>query len=47
VIWDLAVRKIDDKTGEFTNTVQSCVTPDLIDFLGKQGIPLGVLPNRA
>ncbi len=42
VIWDLAVRKIDDKTCEFINTVQSCATPELMDFLGKQGIPLEV-----
>jgi hypothetical protein len=42
VIWDLAVRKIDDKTCEFTNTVQSCVTPELMEFLGEQGIPLEV-----
>jgi hypothetical protein len=42
VIWDLAVRRIDDKTCEFTNTVQSCATPELMDFLGKQGIPLEV-----
>ena len=42
VTWDLAVRKIDDKTCEFTNTVQSCATPELMDFLGTQGIPLVV-----
>jgi hypothetical protein len=42
VTWDLAVRKIDDKTCEFTNTVQSCATPELMDFLAKQGIPLEV-----
>jgi hypothetical protein len=42
VIWDLVVRKIDDKTCEFTNTVQSCATPELLDFLGRQGIPLDV-----
>jgi hypothetical protein len=42
VIWDLAARKIDDKTCEFTNTVQSCATPELLDFLGSQGIPLDV-----
>jgi len=42
VIWDLAARKIDDKTCEFTNTVQSCTTPELLDFLGSQGIPLDV-----
>jgi hypothetical protein len=39
VIWDLSVRKIDDKTCEFTNTVHSSATPDLLDFLGRQGIP--------
>jgi len=42
VIWDLAVRRIDDVTCEFTNTVQTCTTPELLDFLGKQGIPLDV-----
>ena len=42
VIWDLAVRKIDDKTCEFTNTVRSYATPELMDFLGQQGIPLEV-----
>jgi hypothetical protein len=39
VIWDLSVKKIDDKTCEFTNTVHSSATPELLDFLGKQGIP--------
>jgi hypothetical protein len=39
VIWDLSVKKIDDKTCEFTNTVHSSATPELMDFLGKQGIP--------
>jgi hypothetical protein len=42
VIRDLSARKIDDKTCEFTNTVQSCATPELLDFPGKQGIPLDV-----
>jgi hypothetical protein len=42
VIWDLTARKIDDKTCEFTNTVQSSATPELLDFLGKQGIPLDI-----
>jgi len=46
VIWDLAVKKIDDKTCEFTNTVQSCATPELMDFLGKQGT-VGSLPGGA
>lgn len=39
VIWDLSVRKIDDDTCEFNNTVHSSSTPELLDFLGKQGIP--------
>jgi hypothetical protein len=39
VIWDLTVRKIDDQTCEFTNMVHSSGTPELMDFLGKQGIP--------
>jgi len=42
VTWDLSVRKIDDNTCEFTNTVQSCATPELLDFLGRQGIPFEV-----
>jgi hypothetical protein len=42
VIWDLSARRIDDQTCEFTNTVQSCATPELLDFLGSQGIPLDV-----
>jgi hypothetical protein len=42
VIWDLSVKKIDDKTCEFTNVVHSSTTPELLDFLGKQGIPFEV-----
>jgi hypothetical protein len=36
--WSLSVKKIDDKTCEFTNMVHSSGTPELMDFLGKQGI---------
>ncbi|MGC4055152.1 MAG: hypothetical protein QM757_40455 [Paludibaculum sp.] len=36
------VEKLDDKTCEFTNTVHSSVTPELIEFLGSQGIALDV-----
>jgi hypothetical protein len=39
VIWDLSVKKIDDESCEFTNTVHSTSTPELIEFLAKQGIP--------
>jgi hypothetical protein len=38
----LSVKKIDGKTCEFTNMVHSSATPELMDFLGKQGIPWGV-----
>lgn len=39
VMWDLSVKRIDDKTCEFTNTVHSFATPELLDFLSKQGVP--------
>jgi hypothetical protein len=39
VIWDLSVRKIDDHSCEFTNTVHSSATPELLEFLAGQGIP--------
>jgi len=39
VIWDLSVKKIDGNTCEFTNQVHSSFTPELLDFLAKQGIP--------
>src|SRR5262249_52513664 len=39
VQWDLRVRRIDDRTCEFTNTVRSSATPELLDFLSTQGIP--------
>jgi hypothetical protein len=42
VIWDLRVKKIDESTCEFTNTVHSFATPELLEFLGRQGIPLDV-----
>ena len=39
VIWDLSVKRIDNHTCQFTNTVHSTSTPELVDFLAKQGIP--------
>jgi hypothetical protein len=39
VIWDLRVKRLDDNTCEFTNMVHSFATPELLDSLGKQGIP--------
>jgi len=40
VMWDLRVVRIDDFSCEFTNTVQSAATPELIELLTKQGIPV-------
>jgi len=45
VIWDLSVKKIDGKTCEFTNYVRSSTTPEFLDFLGKQGVPLDVFSS--
>ena len=42
VIWELSVTKIDDKTWEFMNAIHTSATPELLDFLGKQGIPWDV-----
>ena len=42
VTWDLSVKKIDDQSCEFTNTVHTSATAELLDFLAKQGIPLEV-----
>ena len=42
VVWELSVKQIDDKTCEFTNFVHSSATPELLDLLGRQGIPLDV-----
>ncbi len=39
VIWDLSIKRVDDERCEFTNTVRSSATPELLEFLGKQGIP--------
>lgn len=43
VIWELGVKKVDDKTCDFTNAVRSSVTPDFLEFLAKQGIPFEVI----
>jgi hypothetical protein len=42
VIWDVSVKKIGDNTCESTNTVHSSATPELLDLLGTQGIPIEV-----
>ena len=45
VIWDLSVKKIDDKTCEFTNLVHSTFTPQLEAFIARNGIPEDVFRN--
>ena len=40
VVWDLRVTKVDETTCELTNTVHTSAPPELLDFLGRQGIPL-------
>lgn len=45
VTWDLSVKKTGDETCEFTNAVHSRATPELLEFLGRQGIPWDVFRN--
>jgi hypothetical protein len=42
VTWDLRVVRTDDSSCQFTNTVRSAATPELIELLTKQGIPVDV-----
>ena len=42
VVWELSVKRIDDTSCQFTNRVHSSATPEMLDLLGKQGIPLEV-----
>jgi hypothetical protein len=42
VTWDLRVTSIDASSCEFTNTVRSAATPELIELLTRQGIPVDV-----
>ena len=45
VTWDLSVVRIDDSSCEFTNMVRSAATPELIELLTRQGIPVDVFAN--
>jgi hypothetical protein len=40
VVWEMSVNRIDEKTCEFTNFVHSSAPPEMLDFLGKQGLAL-------
>src|ERR1700680_2209888 len=39
VTWELTVKKVDDKTCEFTNHVKGRRTPEFYHFIGKSGVP--------
>jgi len=45
VTWDLSVVRIDDSSCEFTNMVRSAATPELIELLTTQGVPVDVFAN--
>lgn len=45
VVWDLRVARVDERTCEFTNTVHSAATPELLTFLARQGIPWEVFKS--
>ena len=45
VMWDLRVVRVDETSCEFTNTVHSAATPELIELLSKQGIPADVFAS--
>jgi hypothetical protein len=42
VTWELSVTPIDEHSCEFTNRVHSSAPPEMLAFLGAQGIPLEV-----
>jgi len=46
VTWDLRVVRIDDSSCELTNTVRSAATPELIELLTKQGIPVDLFASQ-
>lgn len=46
VMWELSVRPIDGDRCEFTNRVRSHATDDLLDLLGRQGIPFDVFRTQ-
>jgi hypothetical protein len=45
VTWDLRVARVDSSSCEFTNTVRSTATPELIELLTTQGIPVDVFAS--
>jgi hypothetical protein len=42
VLWELSVKRIDERTSEFTNHVRSRATDEMRAFLDRQGIPFDV-----
>jgi hypothetical protein len=45
ITWDLRVERIDDASCRLTNTTRSAATPELIELLTKQGIPVEVFAS--
>jgi len=45
ITWDLRVAGLDATSCAFTNTVRSAATPELIELLTKQGIPVDVFAS--
>jgi hypothetical protein len=39
VTWELSVREVEQGKCEFTNRVRSYATPEMLNFLDRQGIP--------
>ena len=42
VVWELRVTRIDERSCELRNSVKSLAPPELLSFLGQQGIPMDV-----
>lgn len=46
VMWELSVKSVGPKKCEFMNHVRSRATPEFLDFLARQGIPLEVFRTQ-
>jgi hypothetical protein len=46
VVWDLSVKRLDDKRCEFTNRVMSFATDEMLELLDRQGIPFDVFRTQ-
>jgi hypothetical protein len=39
VVWEFSVRKLDDRTCEYSNHIHASATDEFLAFLKEQGIP--------